>query len=138
LPAAKTGTDCRRRHAVPAAYQARPRLAVPDRRPAGMSSTPRKPSAFPISPEAVEAEGNSKAQDRPAPVAAAPRKPRAAAVEMAVAVPVEQDVFDVPDIAEAVPPPATAPRKRPLASRILLGAAGVLVSLGVGLWIDNL
>lgn len=103
-----------------------------------MSSTPRKPSAFPISPEAVEAEGNSKAQDRPAPVAAAPRKPRAAPVEMAVAVPVEQDVFDVPDIAEAVPPPATAPRKRPLASRILLGAAGVLVSLGVGLWIDNL
>jgi putative membrane protein len=104
-----------------------------------MSDTPRRPSAFPIAPEAVKAAGNDKEQGRSAPEAAVPRNPRAAPVEMAVAVPVEQDIFDVPDIAEAVPPPASAPRnKRSLASRILLGAAGILVSLGVGLWIDNL
>ncbi|MET3660131.1 YcjF family protein [Aquamicrobium ahrensii] len=103
-----------------------------------MSNTPRRPSAFPISPEAIEAGVGHKVKDQLPPEASTPRKPRAAPVEMAVATPLEQDVFHAPDISEALPPPATAPRGHSLAARILLGAVGVLISLGIGLWIDNL
>ncbi|MGS1093393.1 YcjF family protein [Aquamicrobium terrae] len=102
-----------------------------------MSSTPRKPSAFPIAPEPAESAEET-AKVRQAPTMTAPRKPRAAPVELAVAVAAEHDVFDEPDLAVAEPPPATAPRKRSLAARILLSALGILVSLAVGLWVDGL
>ena len=52
--------------------------------------------------------------------------------------PAQVDVFDEPDIVAAEPPPATAPRRRSLLASIFFGAFGVLVSLAVGLWTDQL
>ena len=52
--------------------------------------------------------------------------------------PAEIDVFDEPDIVAAEPPPATAPRRRSLLGSLFFGALGVLVSLAVGLWTDQL
>lgn len=98
-----------------------------------MSNEPRKPSAFPVAPEP-----SSKAAEETQHPAQPPRRPRAAPVEVAVAVPDGHDIFETPDEAAMVPPPATAPRRRSVAARILAGAAGLLVSLAIGLWIDGL
>ncbi|MER8661966.1 TIGR01620 family protein [Mesorhizobium sp. M1148] len=89
-------------------------------------TAPRRPAAFRIEPEA------GPKQETRRPHAEPPRKPRA------VVVPAEIDVFDEPDIVAAEPPPATAPRRRSLFSSLFFGAAGVLVSLAVGLWTDQL
>ena len=92
---------------------------------------PRKPAAFRIEPEV---------EHRPAPKTAPPaadRKPRALR-SLAVVTPAEIDVFDEPDIATAPPPPATAPRRRSRLGAIFLGAFGILLSLAVGLWTDQL
>jgi len=89
-------------------------------------TAPRRPAAFRIEPEAEPKQARSHAEPQP------PRKPRA------VVVPAEIDVFDEPDIVAAEPPPATAPRKRSLFASLFFGAVGVLVSLAVGLWTDQL
>lgn len=98
-----------------------------------MSTDPRKPSAFPVAPAPqMKSEEDARTTARP------PRKPRAAPVEFAVATADWHDVFDESETAAMVPPPATAPRKRSVAARFLAGAAGLLVSLAIGLWIDGL
>lgn len=89
-------------------------------------TAPRRPAAFRIEPEAEPKQARSHAEPPPT------RKPRA------VVVPAEIDVFDEPDIIAAEPPPATAPRKRSLFASLFFGAVGVLVSLAVGLWTDQL
>jgi putative membrane protein len=101
-------------------------------------SAPRRPSAFPIGAnEAAQAE-TTQSSSRTRTEEPRQRKPRAASVDMVVAVPAEIDAFDEPDLVVAEPPPAMAPRRRPLLGRILLGAVGVLLSLAIGLWIDRL
>lgn len=94
--------------------------------------TVRKPAAFRIEPQ----ETASKAAPKPVETAMA-RRPRAMKTE-AVVVPAEIDVFDVPEIVTAPPPPATAPRRRSMLGGIFVGALGVLVSLALGLWTDSL
>ncbi|CAN7563990.1 TIGR01620 family protein [Mesorhizobium amorphae] len=100
-------------------------------------TAPRKPAAF-----RIEAEPEPKQEVRETRRAHAEpphaRKPRPAGVGVAVVVPAEIDVFDEPDIVAAEPPPATAPRKRSMLGRLFFGALGVLVSLAVGLWTDQL
>ncbi|KQZ29285.1 hypothetical protein ASD50_18070 [Mesorhizobium sp. Root552] len=100
-------------------------------------NAPRRPSAFPIDADEEMRAAPAKAH---AATGAKPerRKPRAASVELAVAVPAQIDVFGEPDLVAAEPPPAAAPRKRSLLGRILFGALGILVSLAVGLWVDQL
>ncbi|PAQ09292.1 YcjF family protein [Mesorhizobium temperatum] len=97
-------------------------------------TAPRKPAAFRIEPEAPPKERAALRQ----PDAPSARKPRAAKADLAVVTPAEIDVFDEPDIIAAEPPPATAPRKRSISGGLLFGALGVLVSLGLGLWTDQL
>jgi putative membrane protein len=89
---------------------------------------PRRPAAFRIEPEPARSE-------RPVE---APRKPRAVKAEVAIVTPAEIDVFAEPDIAESLPPPASPPKRRSKLTAIFLGALGVLVSLAVGLWTDQL
>ncbi|BCH16559.1 YcjF family protein [Mesorhizobium sp. L-2-11] len=95
---------------------------------------PRKPAAFRIEPEAPPKQQAAPRQ----PDAPSARKPRAAKADLAVVTPAEIDVFDEPDIIAAEPPPATAPRKRSISGGLLFGALGVLVSLALGLWTDQL
>lgn len=95
---------------------------------------PRKPAAFRIEPEAPPKQQAALRQ----PDAPSARKPRAAKADLAVVTPAEIDVFDEPDIIAAEPPPATAPRKRSISGGLLFGALGVLVSLALGLWTDQL
>ena len=97
-------------------------------------TAPRKPAAFRIEPETEprpQASQSRNAEEQPA------RRPRARA-DAAVVIPSEMDVFDEPDLEAAVPPPATAPRKRSLLAQLFFGALGALVSLAVGLWADQL
>ncbi|TIP30754.1 MAG: TIGR01620 family protein [Mesorhizobium sp.] len=95
---------------------------------------PRKPAAFRIEPEALPKQQAALRQ----PDAAAARKPRTVNADLAVVTPAEIDVFDEPDSIAAEPPPATAPRKRSISGGLLFGALGVLVSLALGLWTDQL
>ncbi|MER8564196.1 TIGR01620 family protein [Mesorhizobium sp. M0761] len=90
-------------------------------------TAPRRPAAFRIEPEA-----------EPKQEARRPHAEPSARKSRAVVVPAEIDVFDEPDIVAAEPPPATAPRRRSLFASLFFGAAGVLVSLAVGLWTDQL
>lgn len=94
---------------------------------------PRRPAAFRLDPQPRQeekADASSKAHTPP-------RKPRALK-DVAVVLPAEIDVFDEPDLVASAPPPATAPKRRSRVGTIFLGAAGVLVSLAVGLWTDRL
>ncbi len=98
-------------------------------------TAPRKPAAFRIEPEAMqrqETPQTRKPDEQPL------RKPRATRADVAVVIPSEIDIFDEPDIEQAAPPPATAPRKRSLLARLFFGALGALISLAVWLWIDQL
>ncbi|MET2826586.1 YcjF family protein [Mesorhizobium shangrilense] len=99
-------------------------------------SSPRKPAAFRIEPEAAPKQ---EAREAPRTHAEQPmRRPRAVRAEVAVVVPAEIDVFDEPDMIAAEPPPSVAPKKHSLLGSIFFGAFGVLVSLAVGLWTDQL
>jgi len=91
-------------------------------------NTPRKPAAFRLD-SVPEPAGKSKAED-------GARKPRALA--RAVVTQAEIDVFDEIDAASAVPPPPTPPKRRSWFGRLFVGAFGVLVSLAIGLWTDQL
>jgi putative membrane protein len=97
-------------------------------------TAPRKPAAFRIEPEAPPKQQAALRQ----PDTAAARKPRTVNADLAVVTPAEIDVFDEPDIIAAEPPPATAPRKRSISGSLFFGALGVLVSLALGLWTDQL
>jgi putative membrane protein len=97
-------------------------------------TAPRKPAAFRIEPEAPPKERAALRQ----PDAPSARKPRTVKADLAVVIPVEIDVFAEPDIIAAEPPPATAPRKRSTFGTLFFGALGVLVSLALGLWTDQL
>ena len=95
-------------------------------------TTPRKPAAFRIDPEAA-----------PEPIPAAKpgetsRKPRAMKTEAAIVVPDAIDVFDEPDLVAAEPPPAAATRKRSSLGNVFFAAVGILISLAIGLWLDQL
>lgn len=89
----------------------------------------RRPAAFRIEPEPA------KPAKRPEKEA---RAPRAVAAREAVVVPDEIDVFADPDPDTALPPPATAPKRRSRLGAIFLGALGIIASLGIGLWTDRL
>ncbi len=98
---------------------------------------PRQPAAFRIEPERAAvpvspAQSAAREDKRPAP-----RQPRAAKPEDATVVPAEIDVFDEVDTALAEPS-AIAPRKRSVIGQIFVAAAGILVSLALGLWVDGL
>jgi putative membrane protein len=94
-------------------------------------SEPRKPAAFRIEPE-QETESARREAERP-------RKPRAIPKsEVAVVVPAKIDVFDAEDIEAREPPPAIAPRRRSRLGAVFLTAFGALLSLGIGLWTDQL
>ncbi|UVC13068.1 YcjF family protein [Mesorhizobium onobrychidis] len=97
-------------------------------------TAPRKPAAFRIEPEAPPKERAALRQ----PDAPSTRKPRTVKADLAVVTPAEIDVFDEPDIIAAEPPPATAPRKRSISGGLLFGALGVLVTLALGHWTDQL
>ncbi|RUZ05902.1 hypothetical protein EN961_35850, partial [Mesorhizobium sp. M7A.F.Ca.CA.001.09.1.1] len=98
-------------------------------------TAPRKPAAFRIEPEAPPRQAAPEPRNIQADTQ---RKPRAMKTDVAMVIPAEVDVFDEPDIIAAEPPPAVAPRKRSLLGNIFFGAFGVLVSLAVGLWTDQL
>ena len=91
-------------------------------------NAPRKPAAFRLD-VAPQPAGKSKPED-------GPRKPRALA--RAVVTQAEIDVFDEIDAASAVPPPPIPPKRRSWFGRLFVGAFGVLVSLAIGLWTDQL
>ena len=86
-------------------------------------SSPRKPAAFRIEPETVSKAPTGPASDAP---------------RQAVVVPAEIDVFEDIDPALSPPPPASAPRRKSWLATIFFGSAGVLVSLALGLWTDQL
>jgi putative membrane protein len=100
-------------------------------------TAPRKPAAFRIEPQPDLAKGAAEASRLEAE-ASPIRKPRALKAESAIVMPADIDVFDEPDLVAAEPPPALAPRKKSLLGAIFVGAFGVLVSLAVGLWTDQL
>lgn len=99
---------------------------------------PRRPAAFRIEPEKRPAAPPTRAPA--AETADAPRRaPRAVrADDVGVVVPAEIDVFDQLDAVVGVPPPAAAPRRRSRLATIFFTAFGLLVSLALGLWADNL
>lgn len=93
----------------------------------------RKPAAFRVEPQPAASGGSPREGDntsRPG------RKPRA--LNTAVVMPAEVDIFDEPDTIAAEPPPATAPRRRSILGRLLIGSLGVLAALAIGLWTDAL
>lgn len=88
----------------------------------------RRPVAFPVAPE--EAPGRT---------GNAARQPRALkGSELSDVKHAEIDVFDADDIATAEPPPALPRRRRARLGRIFATAAGILVSMAIGLWADRL
>lgn len=97
-------------------------------------SVHRKPASFRITDRQDEKPGKKEAGR------AAPRKPRVITepAQVAISTP-EEDPFALPDPVTA-PPPDAAPlkRRRSFLARLFLGAAGALVSLGIGLWVDRL
>jgi putative membrane protein len=90
-------------------------------------SDARKPSAFRLPPER-----------EPAPTAPkASREPRSIGADYAVT-PAPIDVFEAEEIAALEPPPALPPRRRSKLAALFFGGLGVLVSLAIGLWLDQL
>lgn len=87
----------------------------------------RKPAAFKVEP----------ATEHPPQEERRARAPLAVKADAAVVIPAEIDVFEEQEDALAVPPPPT-PRRRSRLGAIFFGALGILVSLAVGLWADQL
>lgn len=95
---------------------------------------PRRPAAFRIEPET----GPAATPKRPAEPRAEARPPRAVrADDAAVVVPAEIDVFENPQGIEDIPLPA-APKPRSRLATVFFAAFGILVSLALGLWTDQL
>ncbi len=100
-------------------------------------TAPRKPAAFRIEEEPatpLRAAARGKAEEREV----AARPPRAMKPEQAVVVPAEVDVFAEPEIIDGDPPLAAGPRRRSILGAIFATALGILLSLAVGLWADQL
>ncbi|MGH6859381.1 MAG: YcjF family protein [Phyllobacterium sp.] len=101
-----------------------------------MTEKPRRPASFRLDPPEPDAPRKTEA------AGAAPRRP-AAIRDKAVITPAAVDVFDLDPVAAneldaLTPPPALARRKRFSFASMLTGALGILFSLGIGLWADNL
>jgi putative membrane protein len=94
-------------------------------------SAPRRPAAFRIEPEIASQKTAEPAKPDSA------RRPRALDGRTAIVTPAEIDVFDN-ELAADIPPPAAAPKRRSWLGRIFAGAFGILVSLAIGLWTDQL
>lgn len=98
---------------------------------------PRKPASF-----RLDQPEQTKAARKAEPAATQSRRP-AAIKDGAVITPAAVDVFDL-DAATAneldalTPPPALAQKRRFSFAALLTGAVGILVSLALGLWADNL
>lgn len=90
-------------------------------------SEPREPRSFRLPPDRSDAS--------PPPADRAPRALRGA--DMSTVTPAEIDVFES-ESAETAPPPPPSPRRRSWIGKVFFGAAGILVSLAVGLSIDEL
>jgi len=86
----------------------------------------RRPAAFPLDPEPPRAETRS---------AERPRKPQAFDADV-ILTPDEEDPFLAPVPAAATTPPP--PSRRFSFAKVALAAFGTLLSLAVGLWIDDL
>lgn len=94
---------------------------------------PRRPAAFRLDSPAERTEEKK---------TTAPRKP-AAIRDIAVVTPAPVDVFeteglDADELDALTPPPALPPRKRFALGGILAGALGILLSLAIGIWTDDL
>lgn len=101
-------------------------------------STPRKPAAFRMAPPEATARARTETPHKPAEA----RRPTAIR-DIAVITPAPVDVFDLDaataDELDALTPPPALPRKKRFSfASVLTGSLGVLVSLAVGLWADNL
>jgi putative membrane protein len=98
-------------------------------------SEKRKPASFRVNqPEDVE---------MPPEAASATRRKPTSIKDIAVVTPAAIDVFDLdPEAANELdaltPPPALANRKRFSFATVFTGAIGILLSLALGLWADNL
>ncbi|MGE0499417.1 MAG: YcjF family protein [Rhizobiaceae bacterium] len=90
-------------------------------------SDARRPGAFRIEPSPTSK-----------PPKEASRPPRAIRTADVVVTPDLIDIFDEPGMETTVPPPASSTRRRSRLGAIFLTALGVIVSLGVGLWVDQL
>jgi putative membrane protein len=96
-------------------------------------SSDRKPAAFRLPPEPAAAQEDR--TDAPAEH----RRPRAVkSASLPVVMPAEDDFFAMEELGAGDPPPALPPRRRSGLGAIFLGAFGLLVSLGIGLWTDRL
>ncbi|RCS25266.1 TIGR01620 family protein [Phyllobacterium salinisoli] len=107
---------------------------------------PRRPSAFRLdSPKVSVAGGESRenaASSQGGKKPTATRKPTSIR-DMAVVTPAPVDVFemegmDPSELDALTPPPALPPRRRFSLGAIFTGALGILVSLAVGIWTDDL
>ena len=98
----------------------------------------RKPAAFRLPAEPVE-RLEDVSEERRAETPAAHRRPRAVkTASLPVITPAEEDFFALEETGAGDPPPALPPRRRSRLGAIFLGALGLLVSLGIGLWTDRL
>jgi putative membrane protein len=93
----------------------------------------RKPAAF-----RIDAEPTAELPRQTEKPTAEVRKPRAMKADVAVVTPAEIDVFDQEGHETDAPQPIEVPPRRAGWVSLFLGALGVLVSLAVGLWTDNL
>jgi putative membrane protein len=90
---------------------------------------PRRPSAFQVEPQPTP-PGTSGSEE-----AIRRRRPRSIDAEIAIAD--ELDAFEAADPALSVPPPPIASRRRSWLSRLFFGSVGALVTLALGLWIEQ-
>jgi putative membrane protein len=90
----------------------------------------RQPASFKLTPEPEQAH-----QDP----ASASRKPRAVkASDVAVVTPAAIDVFETDGLDPLAPPAPIAPRRPSRLGAIFFGALGLLISLALGLWTEQL
>lgn len=88
----------------------------------------RKPGSFRVEPE-TQREPEQTGPQR------APRSVRAK--DVAIVTPAEIDVFDSDGLDPLAPPRPVGPARRSGLAAIFVGAAGLFVSLGIGLWAES-
>ncbi|PYE89952.1 YcjF family protein [Phyllobacterium leguminum] len=103
---------------------------------------PRRPAAFRLDSSTVSVEGKEAAPGPEKKKPEAPRKPTAIR-DIAVVTPAPVDVFDAEgmdtdELDALTPPPTLPPRKKFPFGGILAGALGILLSLAIGIWTDDL
>jgi putative membrane protein len=109
-----------------------------------MTTTPRRPGSFPLDARSGAARTAQRDDTPPTmPIAPPPddaqrpRQPRSLTPADVVVIPAEVDVFDTAEAGDVLVE-APPPRRRSWLARIFFSAAGLLVSLAVGLWTDAL